>query len=150
MTANSHLSDNEMAELIAGNASQTMLAHLQICDDCSLEARDLREAVLALRESLSAIAARPRTKAQQASPGWGLRAAAAAMAVLLLVSGGLVLDRKSGGVMERPAGVEMSEAELLNQVQVELSSDVPAALEPAAYLTQERQQILNSGKNNRR
>lgn len=140
MTANSHLSDNEFAELLAGNTSQTALAHLQACADCSVEARDLREAINNFREVLHRAAdlpAGPALAKQEARQPrwlhtWGLRSAGA-LAILLLVSGGMMLDRN---VPPAPAknSPQVSDAELLSQVQDELASEAPAALEPASYI----------------
>jgi hypothetical protein len=153
MTINSHLSDNEFAELLGGNASQTMLAHLQVCDECSVEAKEAREAIGGLRESLIAAAAQPRIphlpkelSAKRSLHAWSLRVAGA-LAVLLMFSGGILLDRHSQSSVEiSSTNQQLSDSELLNQVQAELSLDAPAALQPAAYLAQERQQILQSAQ----
>jgi len=158
MTTNSHLSDNEIAELLGGNASQTMLAHLQACEECSVEAKELRETVASLRESLTAAAAaQPRVqhvRAEVSTRQWRpLRARslrmAGALAVLLMVSGGILLDRHSPELNVGTNSVQvqqLSESDLLNQVQAELTSDVPAALQPANYIAEERQQILQSAQ----
>jgi hypothetical protein len=154
MNTNSHLSDNEFAEVLGSNASQTMLAHLKICDECSVEAKELREVIGGLREGLIAAAGQPRIQhvppelsARQSSHAWRLRMAGA-LAVLLMFSGGIVLDRHSQSSIgtNGASNQQLSDSELLNQVQAELSLDAPAALQPAAYLAQERQQILQSAQ----
>jgi anti-sigma factor RsiW len=157
MTTNSHLSDNEFAELLGGNASQTVLAHLQICEECSVEAKELRETVAGLREGLGAVAAQSRIQHVPAEAGArrfqplharSLRMAGA-LAVLLMVAGGILLDRHSpeSNVETKSVQVQqLSESDLLNQVQAELTNDVPAALQPANYIAEERQQILQSAQ----
>lgn len=145
MTANSHLNDGEFAEVISGNVSQTVLAHLQGCPECAVEARDLRDAIAGFREMLTASVAAPASRqiaaAARATPlhDWGLRLAGAA-AIVLMLSGAMLIDRGSRTAISTTA--QISDAELLNDVQSQLTADAPAALAPADYLTQERQEIL--------
>jgi hypothetical protein len=144
------LSDNEFAELLGGNISQTVMAHLQSCPECGLEVREVREAVIGFRQMLGAAAApAPRTMVPGATHSlhhFGLRLVGA-VAVLLMVSGAILLDRNSHATV--PNRVEISDAELLNEVQAQLTSDSPAALEPANYLAEERQEILQDTKTDR-
>ena len=147
MTANSHLSDYELAELAAGNASQTVLAHLQACTECGFEAREVREAIAGFRGALTLLAGEPLTAGERSSRAsrsmhaWGVRIVGA-LAILAMVCGGVLLDRNTARKLIHPAPV--SDSELLNQVQDELSDDSPAALAPAGYLADERDAILET------
>lgn len=149
MTTNSHLNDGEFAELLGGNASQTVAAHLQACAECSVEAHSLREAIGGFRNLLTASALASPRRANVAAPAmhrWGLRLAGG-VAILLIMSGGLLLDRNSRTQNSR--SIPVSDTELLDQVQAQLTSDAPAALEPADYLAEERQEILQSTEQQR-
>ena len=153
MITNSHLSDGEFAELLGGSASQTVLAHLQVCAECSVEAHDLREAIGGFRNLLTASTLAPawQRSDQAAAPAvhrWGLRLAGA-LAILLMVSGGILLDRNSATRPQILTSASVSDAELLDQVQAQLTSDAPAALEPVDYLAEERQEILQSTQRQR-
>lgn len=160
MEMKSHLNDNEFSELVAGNASQTVLAHLQACAECSVEARDLRVAIGSFRELLGTAAAQPASVAGERAQSrwsplhvWGLRTAGA-LALFLMVVGGALMDHNSHRqpVVHNDITVQpqISDTELLAQVQAELSTDAPDALAPADYLAQERQDILNSKSESQR
>lgn len=150
MTTNSHLNDGEFAELLGGSASQTVLAHLQACAECSVEAHDLREAIGGFRDLLTASTLVPAWRAQDTTAPavhrWGLRLAGA-LATVLIISGGILLDRNSQPRIA--SSTPVSDAELLDQVQAQLTSDAPAALAPADYLAEERQEILQSTQQQR-
>jgi hypothetical protein len=157
MTSNSHLSDNEFAELLGGNASQTVLAHLQLCPDCSVEAKSFRDALTGLRGALASATEAPRlirgeTHTHAPAVGrWGMRFAGAFTVVAMVAAGILldrnsVLDQSSKAATVNSAKSTISDSDLLNEIQSELTSDVPAALQPAAYLADERQQILQSAQ----
>lgn len=150
---NSHLNDNEFAELLGGNASQTALAHLAQCPDCSVEAREFIAAVTSFREGLAAAAAKParvRESNRSWAPlhAWKLRTAGA-LAIMLMFTGGLLLDRHGSAPSPQPklsSEARLTDAELLDQVNSDLASYAPDALQPATYLAQERQELMQNSQ----
>jgi hypothetical protein len=142
----SHLNDNELAEVLAGNTSQTVMAHLGVCPECSFEARQLSDAITSFREGLSSVAVQPRRRhvRHRLLAGGPVLRFAGAFALLLMLAGGIALDNRSPRMQSAAPAPQVSDAELLNEVQSELTADSPAALQPAAYLADQRQELLQS------
>jgi hypothetical protein len=156
MEVNCHLNDEEMAEVLSHPASEysrTFLAHLQLCDACTLELDRLRGlieslegAALEANQALSQTASRDFWEEQRAAIWrqilsgernalrWLPVLAGALATVILAIGLGLrPLPRSVGSSEPKPD----PDRQLLVDVEQLVESDGPEALEPAARLAQQ-------------
>ena len=136
-----HLSSEEMDGLLMDAEARERSQHLRVCSACAEEFESLRAAVSELRIAVIASAEKHRRVAVMPAPAhrtpramWSLVAAA----VLLCVAGPVVLHHKPTHVavvqMPKPqvqvAVSEVSDAQLMSDIQQDLSSSVPQAMLP--------------------
>jgi hypothetical protein len=165
-----HLTDEQLAEWLAGESGEETRAHLQSCASCNSEAIRLHDGILRYSMSVRQQASR----AQSARMGGGfthgrvfgghrLRWAFAGVLALLLAAPTAwmmkshTVTQSSEPTVSAPHGsqpdsqhfsqpnskpsAQMNDDELLEAVNNDLSRDVPQALAPVGAITVERNQI---------
>jgi len=160
-----HLTDDQLAEWLAGESGEQTRAHLQSCAECNAEATRLRDGVARYSISLRQQAARaqsahmtesvaPRKSIAQHRLRW---VGATVLALLLAAQtawmmkphtpsqpiGPIAGAPKTPQVNSQP-GAQMSDDELLEAVNNDLNRDVPQALAPVSAITLERNQIADA------
>jgi hypothetical protein len=163
-----HLTDEQLAEWLAGEASQETQSHLQDCECCHAEAIVMRDGIsrysLALRQQAALAqsaqldpAFSPRKSVASHRPRW---AGAGVLALLLGAQTAWMLMPRSATHPSQPIAsaplnsqpsAPMSDDELLEAVNNDLSRDVPQALAPVSAITLARNEIaaesaVESGK----
>ena len=136
-----HLTSEEMDTLMMDAEARERSQHLRVCGACAEEFESLRAALGELRVAVIASAEKHRQVAVMPAPAhrtpramWSLVAAA----VLLCVAGPIALHHKPAHVavvqMPKPqtqvAVSEVSDAQLMSDIQQDLSSSVPQAMLP--------------------
>lgn len=138
-----HLTDEQLAELLDGNAGPDAREHLTLCPACRDEQEQLRRALVRYARTATAAAERAEGfwQRQQASIAarltqhpvprrlaWAAAAASVALAAILLI-----------GRTPQPAPkAEVDpDSALLVDVERSVKRELPQALEPAALLAQE-------------
>ena len=149
-----HLSDREMAQLLAGNGDPRPHVHVAECDACRAERDRLSAAMNEFRGDvqqatarddffwsrqrhsiLSSLAERPTHRLR-----W---AVSVLMAVAALSTALLVAPARHAPVALAPvANTNPSDEQLLLEVQADLDKTAPEALEPAEVLQQERATLM--------
>lgn len=159
-----HLTDEQLAGWLAGEADQQTRSHVDSCPQCGAEALELRDGI-----SRYAIAMRRKSALAESTHMQGklaprkalalhrLRWAGAGILALLLASSTAWLVKphlspataqptasspaiQKNGELSKPA-TQLSDDELLEAVNNDLSSDVPEALSPVSAITVERNAI---------
>jgi hypothetical protein len=156
-----HLMDEQLADWLAGEAAAETLAHLQQCERCHAEAMNLREGIARYSFSLRLQAARAQSArlAGIFSPGkvvrHRLRWAGAGVLGLLLAAQTVWMTMPHRNppsaqptATAPPAAAAMSDDELLEAVNNDLSRDVPQALAPVSAITAARNKIAASTEGN--
>jgi anti-sigma factor RsiW len=138
-----HLNSNQFAAWMAGDRPAEIAVHLDGCVVCRAEVTRFESAVSRLRSSLSAVSDAQRIPVfRPPSRAWGLRmitpalgwSVAAAVAVVLMA----VPFYKAFEPSAKPhsirqvAAADVSDAVLFEQVNAQLSRNVPGAMEPLA------------------
>jgi len=159
-----HLTDEQLAGWLAGEADPQTRSHVDSCPQCGAEALELRDgisryAIAMRRKSALAESAHMQGKLapRKALAPHRLRWAGAGVLALLLASstGWLVKPHLNPATAQptasAPAHLEhdahsqaasqLSDDELLEAVNNDLSSDVPEALSPVSTITVERNEI---------
>jgi hypothetical protein len=155
-----HLTDEQLAGWLAGEANQQTQSHLEGCAQCQGEAQQLRDGI-----SRYALAIRRQSAQAQAAHMAGaiaprkalarhrLRWAGAGVLALLLAAQTAWLVKPtspapapprpmaSAPVNPTPAAPSMSDDELLEAVNNDLSREVPLALSPVSAITIARNKI---------
>ncbi len=143
MISSQHLSDEQFAALLAGDAGTS--EHVRECPQCRAELETIASGLRNWTEAARRHATRPEGFWDRQSNSVFSRAQArlrrrlwmpVAAAAILLLSAALVL---TGLAPRRPVSplvaAETSNDALLRQIEEQLSSDVPDALAPATLLT---------------
>jgi hypothetical protein len=149
-----HLSSEELEEVMAGRGAEGTMRHARDCEMCATELVQVRRLLGEFRESAEQTADRQRLLAVMPRPragsAWlrggvwaGVLAVVLAAASLMFVWGPTPIrlphlaQRGSTHAMPqaRAETPELSDEALLNGVQNDLSSTVPAPLEPLATTT---------------
>jgi len=158
-----HLTDDQLAGWLAGEADQQTHEHLESCPQCRTEALELRDGISRYSVAMRRQAARAR-RAQM--PGnfaprralamHRMRWAAAGVLVLVLAAqtAWLLKSRPAArpaasvAVASRPAtqsatqsATQLSDDELLEAVNNDLSREVPLALAPVSAITTARNRM---------
>jgi hypothetical protein len=157
-----HLTDDQLAGWLAGEVNQETQRHLDGCEQCQAEASQLRDGIsrytVAIRrqsaQAQSAHMARtiaPRRALALHRLRW---AGAGVLAILLAVQTVWMMKPRpapsaprpiaSAPVTAQPAAASMSDDELLEAVNSDLSREVPQALAPVSTITTERNKIAAS------
>jgi hypothetical protein len=150
-----HLTDEQLGDWLAGEASAEVHEHLRGCERCRSEATVLRDEIsrysLALRHR-SAEAGSARI-AKRIMPGRALAlrrlswAGVTALALLLAAQTGWMMrahrpaPAPEHAAAPPPAPATMSDDELLEAVNNDLNRDVPRALAPVSAITIARNRI---------
>ena len=161
---NQHLSDEQIAGCIAGQAEREVAGHLASCTQCQNETDALSGAIAGFRATVDAAA--PRNLAWEnisaaaakgapawphrlwASPwGWALPWGIPALAALVLVAAVLLVRApQPAATNARSAALEASreagDEALLLQVQSAIGRPAPRALAPAQTIADERAALL--------
>lgn len=163
-----HLTDDQLAEWLAAESGEQTRAHLQSCAQCNAEATRLRDGVARYSISLHQQAARAQSShmtgtfaPRKAIVRHRLRWAGAAVLALLLAAQTAWMmkpdaapkiappiasashNSQSNSQSNQQPGAQMTDDELLEAVNNDLSRDVPQALAPISAITLERNQIAD-------
>ncbi len=148
-----HLTEEQWNAAVLGAANDAVRGHIENCDECQAEERELEGAFAALRDSLSSESERPEAFWQRQRAMISARLSlhwfivrhlvwATAVAVVALAAATLLRQAP-------PAHVTAPDPDqaLLMDVDRSVDSGIPEALAPAALLTQEinRAAQTNSG-----
>ena len=132
---NEHLTSGQISEFVAGLAGPAIVGHVHQCDVCRCEAERLSDTLGLFRQSVRQWSAEqeprhpvtlhPHRKVTLQRLGW-----TAAFAACLIA--GLVLPHVNSvkGVKPAPVRITISDADLLVQVDRELSEAVPPSMAP--------------------
>jgi hypothetical protein len=133
---NEHLTAEEISEFVAGAASPAIGEHLHGCLACRSEAERLTDALALFRQSVRQWSLEPQRLPATLPSGASSRGVAlkhlawtAALAACLIA--GLTLPHGKG-IKPAPARQTISDADLLVQVDRELSEAVAPSMEPIA------------------
>ena len=138
---NEHLTAEEISKFAAGGASTAIGEHLRGCVACRLEAEHLTDALALFRQSVRQWSVEqerlPATVPSGAlSRAAGLKRLAWAAALAACLIAGLALPHGKG-VKPAPVRQAISDADLLVQVDRELSEAVAPSMEPMALQVNE-------------
>ena len=126
-----HLTDEQVSALLAGEADEAAAGHAAACAVCAAEVEDLRSSLGDWKRSLDEELAR-RSLARPHRPSrlpWLLLASAAALVALLLAP---AIRPVAMQPVASPAPI--ADQELLASIDVALQRELPQALEPASLL----------------
>ncbi len=177
-----HLTDEQLAEWLAGESGEETRAHLQSCAHCNAEAINLSDGISRYSIALRQQAARAQSAQMTGTftPGKALtrhrlRWAGATVLALLLAAqtawmmkprtlpqtttqpiasaahnpqSNSQLDWQPNSQPNSQPGAQMSDDELLEAVNNDLSRDVPQALAPISAITHARNQIADAKTGN--
>jgi hypothetical protein len=154
-----HLSEEEFAELLAGKETDEMAAgHLAICSECEQKLESWRGDLRRLRDDISFSSQRPSeywhiqrnaiARRLEGLPslngfwnaGWTLACYALALSVLVL---GFINFRQTEADIKTPH--EISDSQLLSDLEDHMTEDVPDALQPANLLVSEMSDTEDQG-----
>jgi hypothetical protein len=163
-----HLTDEQLAEWLAGEATQETRSHLQDCECCHAEAIAMRDGIsrysLALRQQAALAQSaqlNPAFSPRKSLASHRLRWAGAGVLALLLgaQTAWMLMPRPTmrpsqptaSAPLNSQPSAPMSDDELLEAVNNDLSRDVPQALAPVSAITVARNEIaaesaVESGK----
>ncbi len=149
-----HLSSEELEAVMAGRGSKSAMQHARECETCAKELAHVQWLMAGVRESAARAAYRQRLLAvmpgTRAGIGWlrggvwaGVMAVVLVAASLMFVWGPVQMRHPHPAQVgtshavpqQRAETPELSDEALLNGVQNDLSSTVPASLEPLAATT---------------
>jgi hypothetical protein len=146
-----HWTDEQMTAWTLGERSLEMAEHLGVCDECRRELAGLQGALDAYRGGVQqAVAAdeyrwvriRAGVAGQSVYAHHRLRWALTTGLALLALSIGLLVTPQHRPPRVQPVAQQMSDEQLLNEIQDDLSRSAPEALSPAETLQQERAAVL--------
>lgn len=148
-----HLNEESWAAALSGELGATSQAHFETCEECRAEAQSLQRALDGARESLDAaaersevfwirqrteIAARIRQQREvRHRLVWATSVASLALAASLLMR----------QTPPRTATPQISDQELMTQIESSVMREVPKALAPSAMLAQEMAQAAQKNSN---
>ena len=120
-----HLSAEQIAQWVAGERTAGADSHLSACTVCRAQVAEFEDVLAQFRDSLKSVpAAPPVLKARRMILWPRLVAIGAAASLLLLVP--VYRDRQA----RQRAALEQQDAQLLQQVDAEISRAVPDAMDP--------------------
>ena len=147
-----HWTDEQISAWVLGERNVGMAEHLAACEECRRELADVQGALASYRSDVQQKAAaddyrwvriRAAVAGRAAERVQGLRwAFTGALALLALSLGLLVTPPQRHPVQRAQAPVQMSDEQLLNEIQDDLSRSAPSALAPVETLQQERAAVL--------
>ena len=152
-----HLSEEEFALLLAGKEDEMASGHLAICSECEHKLENWKADLRQIRDDISFSSQRPSeywqvqrnviTRKLEALPslgnfwnfGWTLACYALALSVLVLA----FINFHQTQI--QPKTTEISDTQLLNDLEDHMSEDVPDALQPADLLVSEMSDTQDQG-----
>ena len=153
-----HLSEEEFALLLAGKEDEMAAGHLAICSECEHKLENWKADLRQIRDDISFSSQRPSeywlvqrnaiTRKLEALPslgnfwnfGWTLACYALALSVLVL---GFINFRQTQiGIQPK---TEMSDTQLLSDLEDRMTEEVPEALQPANLLVSEMSDTQDQG-----
>ena len=145
-----HLSEEEFARLLSGKQDDTAAGHLAICSECEQKLEGWRGDLRQLRDDIAFSSQRPSeywhiqrnaiARKLEVLPslnnfwnlGWTLACYALALSVLVL---GFINFRQPDTNVKQPT--EISDTQLLSDLEDRMTEEVPEALQPANLLVSE-------------
>ena len=123
-----HLSEEQIAQWIAGEGNAQTESHLAECGQCRAAVSGFEQLLRDFRSSSRAGAfdSPPRLDVRSSHSVWWPRIAAAVAALALLVAVPLYRERRA----REQALIAQQDAQLLQQVDAEISQAVPDAMDP--------------------
>jgi len=153
-----HLSEEEFALLLAGKDDEMASGHLAICSQCEHKLENWKADLRQIRDAISFSSQRPTeywqvqrnaiTRKLEALPslgnfwnfGWTLACYALALSVLVL--GFINFHQTQIGMQPK---TEISDTQLLNDLEDHMTEDVPDALQPTDLLVSEMSDTEDQG-----
>ena len=160
-----HWTDEQMTAWTLGERNVEMAEHLAACGDCRRELAQLQESLAAFRGNVQQAASADEYRWTRIRHGvasgatersHGLRWAFTTAVALVALSVGLLQvhhQRPVPRVGDNTPKVEMSDEQLLSEINDDLSRSAPEAMAPVESLQQERASLLaqaNQTEANRR
>lgn len=119
-----HLSKEQIAQWISGDRSAEAASHIAGCCECRDRVAGFEDVVARFRSAVGSVPAPPPTWRARRTVAWPHLVAVAAIALFLLAP--LYWEREA----RRRAAIERQDAQLLQQVDSEISRAVPDAMDP--------------------
>ncbi len=148
-----HFTGDQVSQWVAGEKPAELAAHLEVCGACSAHVTRF-ETVLAgfhdgIHDATASVripAFEPPSAAWQFAPRWALAGAVAAFVVAVPFYRGA--DQPRPVPVPSPVVVaEVSDAQLLEQINAQLARHVPGPLEPLESLSYSPLEELTKGQN---
>lgn len=157
-----HLTDEQFADWLSGEAAPEIRSHLASCEQCNTEALQLRDDIFRYSIAMRHQAIRTQSKriAEDFVPRRAIAlhrlrwAGASVLALVLAFQTAWLLKPHHAPTPTRPvavnpvkspAPVQMSDDELLEAVNSDINQEVPKALAPVSAITTARNEIAASG-----
>ena len=146
-----HWTDEQMTAWTLGERNVEMAEHVAACGDCRRELAQLQESLAAFRGDVQQAASadeyrwtriRHAVASRAVEPSHGLRWAFTTAVALVALSVGLLVTPHKRVVHQPVQKVEMSDEQLLNEINDDLSRSAPEAMAPVESLQQERASLL--------
>ena len=146
-----HWTDEQMSAWVLGERNVEMAEHLAACEECRRELADVQGSLASYRSDVQQTVAadeyrwvriRAGVAGRATNPVHGLRWALTGALALLALSVGLLMTPQRHPVQKAQVQVQMSDEQLLNEIQDDLSRSAPEALAPVETLQQERAAVL--------
>ncbi len=146
-----HWSDEQKTAWAMGERNVEMAEHLATCDACRHELAQVQESLAAFRGEVHEAASRDEFRSTRirhavasraVERSHGLRWAFTTALALMALSVGLLVSPHKKVVHQPVQKVEMSDEQLLNEINDDLSRSAPEALAPVESLQQERASLL--------
>ena len=119
-----HLSAEQIGQWISGERPAEAELHIAGCRECRARVAGFEDAVAQFRNAVTSVPAPPPAWRARRTVTWPHLLAVAAIALLLLAP--LYREREA----RRRAAIERQDAQLLQQVDSEISRAVPDAMDP--------------------
>jgi hypothetical protein len=153
-----HWTDEQMSAWVLGERNVAMAEHLAACDECRRELAKLQGALAGYRNDVQQSVAADDYRWVRIRAGVASRAEHGSRGLRWALTSGLALLALSLGLLVTPhrnavppvVPVQMSDEQLLNEIQDDLSRSAPEALAPAETLQQERAAVLAQSQSDRR
>ena len=154
-----HWTDEQMSAWTLGERNVGMAEHLAACDECRREVAELQGTLAEYRTSVQQAAAaddyrwvriRAGVAGRSVYQSHGLRWAFTTALAMAALSIGLLVSPGKPPVQPKQHAAEMTDEQLLSEIQSDLSRSAPQALAPAETLQQERAAVLAQTNSDRR
>jgi len=148
-----HVNEESWAAALSGELGATSQAHFETCAECRAEAQSLKRALDGARESLDAAAERSEVFwiRQRAEISARIRQQRDVRHRLVLATAVASLTLAASLLMRQAppqtASPQVSDQELMTQIESSVMREVPNALAPSAMLAQEMAQAAQKNSN---